>query len=131
MRTINQLAEVIELVLQLEAAGQPLYVRYTRSLAADRRGGWQSTNHQTGRAEGGLSVNNLVWDACLYVNQPENKPRDIATALTEYIYLGGRPYLLTGREIGRGADNEPLLTDVSPVAWVGPAALAEALQVAP
>jgi hypothetical protein len=40
-----------------------------------------------------------------------------------------RPWLLTGREVGVGPDHEPLVAQARPVAWIGPVALAQAVQV--
>ncbi|WP_240645806.1 DUF6098 family protein [Georgenia sp. SYP-B2076] len=56
----------------------------------------------------------------------------IARQLVQYSYLlsdDNRPWLLTGTVVGRGADCEPLLADVVPVAHVAPGVLSEAQSV--
>lgn len=40
-----------------------------------------------------------------------------------------RPWVLTGRECGRGPDNEPLVIDVQPVCWVHAQVIDEARSV--
>jgi hypothetical protein len=37
-----------------------------------------------------------------------------------------RPWVLAAREVGRGPDNEPLVTDVDPLAWIDPRVIDEA-----
>ncbi|WP_455713771.1 DUF6098 family protein [Streptomyces rochei] len=39
---------------------------------------------------------------------------------------GVRPWVLTGREAGRGPDNEPLVTDARPLCWIAPDVIEEA-----
>lgn len=39
------------------------------------------------------------------------------------------PWVLTGREVGRGPDSEPLVVDVVPVARLGPRLMAEASDI--
>ena len=60
-------------------------------------------------------------------------PEDwIARRICKYAELrdenGRRPWLLTGRTVGHGPDHEPLVVDLSGVAWVGPGALDEAVR---
>jgi hypothetical protein len=96
MRHIKTLEEYKKFIAEKE-----LYVRYTPDLDADLKYE-TSTNHQNGDLLAGLSVN------------PANQ-------LTEYVYCSTSNticYLLTGREVGRGPDNEPLLKGISPVAIV-------------
>ena len=54
----------------------------------------------------------------------------IARRICKYAELGDeegrRPWLLTGRVVGRGPDHEPLVVDIRPVAWIGDDAVAEA-----
>ena len=95
--TRERLADVL-------AAHDRIYVRISNGPDADRAMG-ASRNHATGRREAGLSVN--------AVNETRH--------LTEYCFsLLGQPdayaWLLTGAEVGRGGDNEPVLADWSPVA---------------
>jgi hypothetical protein len=42
---------------------------------------------------------------------------------------GVRPWVLRGREVGRGPDNEPIVDDVEPVAWVADDVVLEATEV--
>ncbi|MGW2490957.1 DUF6098 family protein [Streptomyces sp. NPDC001606] len=48
----------------------------------------------------------------------------VARRLYDYAHLphekgpGVRPWVLRGRETGRGPDNEPLVADVEPVCWI-------------
>ncbi|MGW0838959.1 DUF6098 family protein [Streptomyces sp. NPDC002787] len=56
----------------------------------------------------------------------------VARRLYDYSHLprergpGVRPWILRGRVEGRGPDNEPLLRDVEPVAWIDEAVIEEA-----
>lgn len=129
MPTHETLDAVHALVKAHHASGRPLYVRYSRGPQADAKGGYRSTNHASGTREAGLSVNNLISDVL------PNARNDIAQRLHEYSYLvpqggaGTRAWLAHGREVGRGADNEPLLADVTPLGWVGEEAAREAREV--
>lgn len=40
-----------------------------------------------------------------------------------------RPWVLAAREAARGPDNEPLVTDVRPLGWIGDRVIAEADRV--
>lgn len=124
MKTINSLREIISLV---RSSDSPVYVRWSTNPAADMRSG-RSYNHQTGAAEAGLSVNNLLYAGIA------TEDDDIALMLLEYRHVsigqsGARAWLLTGDIAGRGSDNEPLLTNVAPLATVGSQAIAEADEV--
>lgn len=120
MRTIDKLDEVAEL-----AAGQPaLFVRVSRGPEDDQRTG--STDYETGLTMPGLSVNPL---------HPARWWRDrpvadwVARQLCAYDHLVDderRPWLLVGRIVDRGPDNEPLVEVVSPVAWLGAGVMDEA-----
>ena len=96
IKSAEQLAKVL-------AAHDTLFVRISNGPVADRKMG-TSRNHQTGGRERGLSVNQSDY-------------------LTEYCFLlAGQPraypWLLTGREICRGSDNEPIVVDWQPVARI-------------
>lgn len=120
MRSIETLDEVAEL-----AAGQPaLFVRVSTGPEDDRRTG--STDYETGLTMPGLSVNPL---------HPPRWWRDrpvadwVARQLCTYEHLiddERRPWLLVGRIVDRGPDNEPLVEIVTPVAWLSEAVLDEA-----
>ena len=55
----------------------------------------------------------------------------LARQICQYAHLAERTasrtgWILTGRVVGRGPDDEPLLTDIEPVAWLGKDALDQA-----
>lgn len=56
----------------------------------------------------------------------------VARRLYDYSHLphekgpGVRPWVLQGRERGRGPDNEPLVADVRPLCWIDPQVIEEA-----
>lgn len=107
-RTVGELA-------LLEKALGPLFVRHSEGPRHDARE--QSIDGESGLKMPGLSVNPLT---------PESwwtRPLEhwIARQLVQYRQLqriGGRKFawVLTGREVGRGPDNEPLLAEVAPLA---------------
>ncbi len=134
MKTIKTLAELVETVKTSEV---PLFIRYSYGPDVDREMGC-STNHATNRVECGLSVNNLIAFPGLYGDDMDD-PRFaewVARLACEYSYLmmgeESFPWLLTGEEIGRGADNEPLLDPETweEVAYVALSVVDEALAVA-
>lgn len=131
MQTVQTLDELVRLVEREHAAGRAVYVRYSRGPALDGKRG-VSLNHQTGQREAGLSVNGLTEHSDLWGVNGHTATEYVATAIYEYVYLlmqGGRgtyPWLLTGTEVARGSDNEPLVQDWQPVARVAPAVLDEA-----
>jgi len=102
-------------IAQLENALGPLFVRHSEGPKHDARE--QSVDGESGLKMPGLSVNPLT---------PESwwtRPLEhwIARQLVQYRQLqrvGGKKFawILTGREVARGPDNEPLLTDVAPLA---------------
>ena len=123
MRTITSLDEVIEMAQAMHAAGQTLYVRYSKGPAVDAKGGNRSRNHATGEIHGGLSVNALTD----HEYEPSTDRGWIIQQLAEYSFMvlqggrGTRCWLLTGTPCGRGADNELVVEDVAAVAYVAPA----------
>jgi hypothetical protein len=106
-----------------------LYVRWSRGPEADAAG--TSSDDLTGVALPGLSANPLAVESWW-----EDRPLRlwIARRLYDYSHLkhekgpGVRPWLLEGREVGRGPDNEPLVRCDRPVAWVAPSILKEAVR---
>lgn len=120
MPTIGTLEALVELVESLTAQGQQAFVRYSRGPAADRRA-QGSTNHQTGRREAGLSCNPLAPPAWWMANGRDARGY-VALSVRDYAYLrqqggrGTRAWVLVGREVGRGSDNEPLVAEWRPVA---------------
>jgi len=123
MTRVERLDELVELV---HAAG-PAYVRFSAGPEADAAG--TSRDGESGAELPGLSVNRL---------QPEpwwDRPARvwIARQLVQYAHLGAREervaWVLTGREVGRGPDSEPLVADVVPVALLAGTVLDEAVTV--
>ncbi len=123
MPTVATLDELTEL-----ADWHPrMYVRWSRGPAADTTG--RSYDELTGERLPGLSANPLAvepwWDG---------RPLRlwIARRLFDYSHLkhdkgpGVRPWLLEGRELARGPDNEPLVRCDRPVAWIGEGVISEA-----
>ncbi|MFF5159494.1 DUF6098 family protein [Streptomyces sp. NPDC000348] len=121
---VGTLAELTALVTR----DRGLYVRWSRGPAADLRA-VSSTDDLTGVAMPGLSANPLdvekwwqgrpveLWVARRlydYEHLPREKGSDI------------RPWALKGREIARGPDNEPLVTDVRPLCWIDAGVIGEA-----
>jgi len=107
---------------------EPLYVRWSRDVDADIAE-QASRDELTGVALPGLSANGLAVE-------PWWGERDlntwVARRLYDYRHLrevrgpGTCAWLLTGRECGRGPDNEPLLRDCRVVASIANEATEEA-----
>ena len=125
MRTIDHLDDVAELARRQPA----LYVRVSEGPDTDRSS--SSTDHETGLSLPGLSVNPLHpprwW-------QDHPVVEWVARQLRAYEHLvdGDRsPWLLIGRIVDRGPDNEPLVEAVEPVAWLTPTVMKEAQALRP
>ncbi|MFH8801862.1 DUF6098 family protein [Streptomyces sp. NPDC017936] len=97
-----------------------LYIRWSRGPETDLAS-VSSTDELTGVAMPGLSANPLDvedWWA------DRSRVLWVARRLYDYAHLphekgpGVRPWVLTGRETGRGPDNEPLVADVRPLCWI-------------
>ncbi|WP_128374553.1 DUF6098 family protein [Streptomyces cavernae] len=97
-----------------------LFVRWSHGPAADL-GSAESTDELTGVRMPGLSANPLGIEPWWEDRSPELW---VARRLHDYSHLprdkgpGVRPWVLLGRVVGRGPDNEPLVGDVEPVAWI-------------
>jgi hypothetical protein len=93
--------KTIKTVEQIKNLNGRIYVRWSKSIALDNSRGY-SRAYGTGR-EAGLSACeiNKDWPAWRIIRQ-----------LQEYVFCGGSCWIVSGTEIGRGSDNEPLLTDV-------------------
>jgi Family of unknown function (DUF6098) len=129
--TIGTLAELARLVERDPHRGS-LYVRWSHGpaedLAGPGRGRQTSRDALTGVVLPGLSANPLHVE-------PWWGDRSVrlwvARRLYDYRHLrdqrgpGVRPWVLIGRQIGRGPDNEPLVVCRRPVAWISDEALAE------
>jgi hypothetical protein len=109
-------------------ARYPLYIRWSLGPIADAQ--LKSRDALTGVELPGLCVNPL---------QVEEWWGDrsvrlwVARRLHDYRHLqetrreGVGPWVLEGREVGRGPDNEPIVTDVRPVCWVADEVVADAI----
>ena len=103
------------------------YVRFSKGPDDDRRS--RSRDYESGLDLPGLSVNPL---------QPEDwwqRPLEeyLARQICNYVHLQDesdderRPWVLTGRVVSRGPDNEPLVAgDFTPVGWLSDAVVDEA-----
>ncbi|GGM07305.1 hypothetical protein GCM10010129_59040 [Streptomyces fumigatiscleroticus] len=121
---VRTLAELTDLVRRRHG----LYVRWSRGPATDLAR-VSSRDELTGVAMPGLSANPLDIEAWW-----EDRPVAVwvARRLHDYAHLphdkgpGVRPWVLAGRETGRGPDNEPLVVDVRPLCWIDQAVIEEA-----
>ncbi|MFI2436058.1 DUF6098 family protein [Streptomyces sp. NPDC018693] len=112
----RSLAELTRLV----GRRQGLYVRWSRGPGADL-GEVSSTDDLTGVSMPGLSASPLDVEEWW-----QDRPLAlwVARRLYDYAHLphekgpGVRPWVLAGRETGRGPDNEPLVADVRPLCWI-------------
>ncbi|MEV5145714.1 DUF6098 family protein [Streptomyces sp. NPDC052727] len=113
---MSSLAEVARLVER----HQGLYVRWSKGPGTDLDD-VSSTDELTGVPMPGLSANPLDVE-----NWWEDRSVElwVARRLYDYAHLphdkgpGVRPWVLRGRETGRGPDNEPLVADVEPLCWI-------------
>lgn len=120
----HALAELADLIEREEG----LYVRWSRGPEADL-GSVSSTDDLTGVPMPGLSANPLDME-----DWWEDRSRRlwVARRLYDYAHLphekgpGVRPWVLAGRETGRGPDNEPLVADVRPLCWIEQGVIEEA-----
>jgi SPP1 gp7 family putative phage head morphogenesis protein len=104
MPKIKSVDEIRELA---DKVGKPIYVRWSANPAADLKRGY-SLRHGTA-AETGLSAVEIdpTWPEWRIIRQ-----------LGEYQFLSGRPWIVTGRQVGLGGDNEPVLRDVKYIAEI-------------
>lgn len=122
VRTIATIDDLAQLCQEFDGA---LYVRWSRDCDRDLTD-QTSIDELTGVPLPGLSANGLGvepwWD---------DRPLDLWLARRFYDYRhlvelrgkGTRPWILTGDEVGRGPDNEPLITNCRLVASVEPAVI--------
>jgi hypothetical protein len=123
--TISTLDDLAELVRQ---DAQDLYVRWSLGpeVDLDGRAHGSSRDALTGIPLPGMSANSLRVE-----DWWGDRPLDlwVARRLYDYRHLrdlrgpGVRPWILRARECSRGPDNEPLVVDAHPVAWVDEAVL--------
>jgi hypothetical protein len=126
MPLVEDLAGLVELVSA--ATGEP-YVRWSHGPKADLcDDGVSSRDGLTGVALPGLSANSLRVEPWW---GDRSRRLWLARRLYDYRHLrdlrgpGVRPWVLAATECGRGPDNEPLVVDVRPMAWIDDAVLVE------
>jgi uncharacterized protein DUF6098 len=128
VRTIGRLDELVEFCMSWKGH-RPLFVRWTpdcrRDLATEG-----SVDELTGTPLPGLSANGLAVEPWW-----QDRPLEgwLARRLYDYRHLvelrgqGTRPWVLTGDEVGRGPDNEPLIGHCEVVAAIDSAVIEEAV----
>ncbi|QTD96304.1 DUF6098 family protein [Streptomyces cyanogenus] len=113
MTTLTEVARLVE-------QHRGLYVRWSKGPGVDLDD-VSSTDELTGVPMPGLSANPLDVEDWW---QDRSVELWVARRLYDYAHLphdkgpGVRPWVLTGRETGRGPDNEPLVADVDPLCWI-------------
>lgn len=119
--------ETLDKLTELAERHRRMYVRWSRGPAADAAG--KSSDDLTGEPMPGLSANPLAVEPWW----GERSLRLwIARRLFDYSHLkhekgpGVRPWVMEGRELGRGPDNEPLVDCERPVAWIDDGVIREA-----
>jgi hypothetical protein len=126
MPTVEALDELTELAQRCPG----LFVRWSRGPSADVMGA--SCDDLTGVPLPGLSANPLAVEPW-WSDRPLRLW--IARRLYDYSHLkhekapGVRPWILEGRKLGRGPDNEPLVRCDRPVAWIAGQVIDEAVHV--
>jgi hypothetical protein len=103
--------------------GLTVYLRYSPGPVADAR--HPSTDHESGLEMPGLSANPLAAPGWWSLPLADWVARRVCQYLRE-LTEGARPWVLTGRVIDFGPDNEPLLDDVRPIAWLSGSLVREA-----
>ncbi|MEV7676467.1 DUF6098 family protein [Streptomyces sp. NPDC088752] len=116
---------------RLVAERDDLYVRWSRGPDPDLRS-VSSVDDLTGVRLPGLSASALGVEDW-WGERPARLW--IARRLYDYCHLPRlkdpltKPWVLCGREVGRGPDNEPLVADVEPLAWIGDDVITEAVDL--
>ena len=118
---IGQLGELAELACD----GRQVYLRYSRGPEADAH--QASRDYESGLELPGLSVIPLAPPA--WWSRPV--PDWLARQVCKYVQLADgerdrHAWVLTGREVGLGPDQEPLLADPRPLAVLSDALLEQA-----
>ena len=118
-RELTTLDELVRVVADADG-GRDLYIRWSRGPDRDRD--TTSVDELTGVRLPGLSANPLrveSWWA------DRSLRTWVARRLHDYRHLmrdgrdsAVRPWVLRGREVGRGPDNEPLIQVCEPIAWI-------------
>jgi hypothetical protein len=115
MPTLDSLDELVERT----GSGEGLFIRWSRGPQDDDDK--TSKDELTGVDLPGLSANPLRVEPWWHGRPMRTW---IARRLYDYRHLAGqrgpdvRPWLLEGREVGRGPDNEPLVECLRAIAWL-------------
>jgi hypothetical protein len=123
LHTLDELADLL-------VGRNDLYVRWSRGPEFDLQA--TSTDDLTGVPLPGLSANPLAVEDWW---QGRSLLLWVARRLYDYRHLreirgpGVRPWVLSGREVARGPDNEPLVSCQEPIAWLNEDVVAEALRL--
>jgi hypothetical protein len=121
MPTLERLDELTDLV----GHQLPVYLRYSPGPIEDAA--HPSTDHESGLVMPGLSANPLAPPGWWSLPVADWVARAVCQYLRE-LREGARPWVLTGRVLDFGPDNEPLLGDVRPIAWLSGSLVREAHQ---
>ena len=121
--TIDDLGELAELVEHKPG----VFIRYSKGPVVDAGG--TSRDYESRVDMPGLSVTTVVPEPWW----PRPAIDWVARRVCKYADLAAndddrKPWLLRGQVAGYGPDHEPLVTDVEPLAWIGPRAVAQALE---
>jgi hypothetical protein len=119
MPTLTRLAE-LTLLLEHDV---PVYLRYSPGPEADAA--YPSRDHESGLLMPGHSANPLGPPKWWTRPVEDWVARRVCQYLRE-LDEGARPWVLTGKVVDFGPDNEPLLVDVEPIAWLSSDLLREA-----
>lgn len=123
LRSLDELAELV-------GDRRDVYLRWSRGPQYDSEAA--SRDQLTGVPLPGLSANPLAVEDWWSGRSPRLW---VARRLYDYRHLrevrgeGVRPWVLTGRELARGPDNEPLITCDEPLAWLDEGVVKEATRI--
>jgi hypothetical protein len=131
MNVLETLEALAALLAIPERSTSDLYIRWSRDPEADLRS-QHSTDELTGVELPGLSANPLAVEPWW---QPRPLPMWVARRIYDYRHLaevrgeGTRPWIVRGNEVGRGPDNEPLISNVELVAELDWSVVAQAVEM--
>lgn len=121
MPTLERLEELSGLV----GHGPTVYLRYSPGPVSDAA--HPSTDHESGLLMPGLSVNPLQPPGWWSLPVEDWLARAVCQYLRE-LREDARPWVLSGTVIDFGPDNEPLLDEIQPIAWLSGGLVREAHQ---
>jgi len=119
---MGHIAELTDLVRILDL-GVPAYLRYSAGPESDAE--HPSQDHESGLLMPGVSANSLRPPKWRTLPPIDWVARRICQYLRE-LREGAHPWILTGKQIDFGPDNEPLLVEIQPIAWLDSSVLAQA-----